>query len=104
MVRNRDSLMGRNLGLEDQVTTFLMDYAVTPIAAQCFCEITDFKIPRQLHAYARTSSRTMCSRRVVGSLSGCSKQKALTTSLTFCQRSSHVSPSVTMVSVRHSAQ
>jgi hypothetical protein len=50
MVRNRDSLMGRNLGLEDQVTTFLMDYAVTPIAAQCFCEITAFKIPRQLHA------------------------------------------------------
>jgi hypothetical protein len=50
MVRNRDSLMGRNLGLEDQVTTFLMDYAVTPIAAQGFGEITAFKIPRQLHA------------------------------------------------------
>jgi hypothetical protein len=50
MVRNRDSLMGRSLGLEDQVTTFLMDYAVTPISAQCFCEITAFKIPRQLHA------------------------------------------------------
>ena len=41
--------MGRNLGLEDQVTTFLMDYAVTPIAAQCFGEITAFKIARQLH-------------------------------------------------------
>jgi hypothetical protein len=42
--------MGRNLGLEDQVTTFLMDYAVIPIAAQCFGEIAAFKIPRQLHA------------------------------------------------------
>jgi len=31
-------------------TTFLMDYAVTPIAAQCFGEITAFKIARQLHA------------------------------------------------------
>ena len=28
MVRDRDSLMGRNFGLEDQVTALLMDYAV----------------------------------------------------------------------------
>jgi hypothetical protein len=47
--------MGRNLGLEDQVTTFLMDYAVTPIAAQCFGEITalrsrgSFRRKRGLH-------------------------------------------------------
>jgi hypothetical protein len=27
-----------------------MDYALTQIAAQCFGEITAFKIPRQFHA------------------------------------------------------
>jgi hypothetical protein len=50
MVRNQDSLMGRNFGLEDQVTALLMDDAVASIAAQCFSEITAFEIPRQFHA------------------------------------------------------
>jgi hypothetical protein len=50
MVWNRDSLMGRNFGLEDQVTALLMDDAVASIAAQCFSEITAFEIPRQFHA------------------------------------------------------
>jgi hypothetical protein len=43
-------LMGRNFGLEDQVTALLMDDALAPIAAQCFSEITAFEISRQFHA------------------------------------------------------
>ena len=70
MVRNWDSLIGRKFGLKDQVTALLMDDAVAPIAAQCFGEFTAFKVPWQFHAYASTSSRTKCSRRVVGSFSG----------------------------------
>jgi hypothetical protein len=50
MVRDWDALMGRNFGLEDQVTTHLMDDGVVPIATQCFGEITAFEIPWQFHA------------------------------------------------------
>jgi hypothetical protein len=50
MVRDRDSLMGRNFGLEYQVTTLLMDNAVGPVMTQCFGEITAFEIPWQFHA------------------------------------------------------
>jgi hypothetical protein len=49
MVRDRDSLMGRNFCLEDQVTALLMDDAVAPVAAQGFGEITAFEIPRKFH-------------------------------------------------------
>ena len=46
VVWDRDSLMGRTFGLEDQVTALLMDYAVAPVVTLCFSEIAALEIPR----------------------------------------------------------
>ena len=69
MVWERYSLVRGLFGFENNVTTFLVDNAITPIATKDLDERTASKVPRKIHAYARTSSFTRCKRMVVGSLS-----------------------------------
>ena len=69
MVWDRYSLVRGLFGVENNVTTFLVDNAITPIATKELDQRTASKVPRKFHTYARTSSLTKCKRMVVGSLS-----------------------------------
>ena len=69
MVWDGYSLMRRLFGVQNNVTSLLVDNAISPIATKDLYERTTSKVPRKFHAYARTSSFTKCKRMVVGSLS-----------------------------------
>jgi len=56
--------------LEDDVAALLIDHAVFPIAAQSLNYLPPAQIPWQLHAQARTSSRTIRSRMEEGKFFG----------------------------------
>ena len=62
-------LVRRLFGVQNDMTSFLVDNAISPIATKDLDERTTSEVPRKFHAYARTSSFTKCKRMVVGSLS-----------------------------------
>ena len=70
MVWNGETLMLRFLGLENDVAALLINHAVSPIAAQTLNDLPPAQVPWQLHAQARISSRTRCSRMEEGSFFG----------------------------------
>ena len=59
---NRNTLMSRRLGFEDDMAAGLVNSPVVPVLHKMFRKIDAVEIPRQLHATAITSSRTRCSR------------------------------------------
>ena len=57
-------------GLKNDVAALLVNDAISPIAAQSLNYLPPAQIPRQLHAQARISSRTRCSRMEEGRFFG----------------------------------
>ncbi len=66
MIWNRDAVLLRTIALNDDMAADLMDLAITEVPAQQFCERHAIDITRQLHATAKTSSRTRCRRMLLG--------------------------------------
>ena len=66
MIRYRDAVMPRLFALNHDVTADLMHLAIAKVPAQQFDEHGAIDITRQLHATARTSSRTKCKRMLLG--------------------------------------
>jgi molybdenum cofactor synthesis domain-containing protein len=62
MVWHRQAMMPRRLDLEDDMAAFLVDLPVAEMLAQRSGQVRPGEVPRQLHAQAKTSSRTKCSR------------------------------------------
>ena len=70
MVRDSEAVMPGFFGLEDDVAALMVDRTVSPIAAQSLNDLPSAQIPWQLHAQARISSRTRCSRMEEGRFFG----------------------------------
>src|SRR5690242_12045527 len=102
MIWNWDPMVRRLLGLQNDVAAVLVHPRVRPFSAQEVGEAADGNVARNPHATWRISSRTRWRRTRSGR--GRSKKYAEVASSTFLRNSSHVSPSVRMLSVRHSAQ
>ena len=62
MRRNCDTMRGWMLGLQNNVTTNLMDSPVSPAFAEVSDQFFSAQIAWQFHATASTSSRTRCRR------------------------------------------
>jgi len=66
MIGNRNAMPTRTVALNDDVTSDLMDLAVPEVPTQQFRKRGAADVTRQLHATAKTSSRTRCSRILFG--------------------------------------
>ena len=65
---NGDAVGSRSLGLKDDVATYLVDFFVSPRPAEVLDEIFTAQVARQLHATARTSSRSRRRRMEAGAV------------------------------------
>src|SRR5665213_3483291 len=89
-------------GLKDDVAAHLVYDAIAPISAERFDDVAAASVARQLHqATATNSSRTKCSRIILGA--GRSKWNAFTASKTLARSSAQSFPSVKMLSPKASA-
>src|SRR3954447_9815007 len=102
VVRDRDPVVSGLGGFQNDVTADLVHLRVLPFSAQRSARQHTRNVTGNLHATSRTSSRTRWSRTRSGR--GRSKKNAEVASSTLLRNSSQVSPSVKMLSVRHSAQ
>jgi hypothetical protein len=59
-------MVARRLGLQNDMTAFLMKLVVTVMFAKQLDQLRTAKVARQLHAPARSSSRTRCRRTAAG--------------------------------------
>jgi len=66
VVGNRDAVMAGFVGFQNDVAAFLIYTAVSKAFAEVFDQLRSGKVAGQLHAGARTSSRTRCSRMLAG--------------------------------------
>src|ERR1022692_4891333 len=102
VVRNCNPLVRRLRSFQNDVAAHLMHLRVLPATAQDIREMHARDVAWDFHATDSISSRTRWRR--IRSGRGRSKKNAVVASTTFLRNCSHVSPSVKMFSVRHSAQ
>ena len=66
VIRDRDAMMRRRIGLNNDVTAGLVDLPIRQVLAESRNEGSAVEIARDLHAVASSSSRTKWSRMILG--------------------------------------